>query len=404
MNLLLLCTAYSLEHNHSWLSDSLAEQLALRHKVTVVLLDWSGKHKNNFRVQKNGVDVLVFSTDRKIFLGAAGKIFKWLFASRLISSVVKKALAGESFDLIVNITPALVMHPIYSKLKTKFSRGYLVLWDFFPIYHFELGLIPKCLFLPLKYLENAAYHGYDRLGLMSAANVKFLKSNYDLRSSTTVEVLNLWGPNEVLARDEDTQYAARLANNINDELVCVFGGQLIRGRGIGKIIELAIYAKKQGLNAKFFIFGDGPEREKILADIIKFDVAELIVYKGFKPREEYLDFLRCADLGLVFNSGDVSVPTFPSKAVDYLRSAVPILSFVEDATDFGEILQNEIRAGWSASPKNESRLFAKFSEAAKMEKHELLAIGTIGQNWYLDNMTVSKVAEQISACVDSSAQ
>ncbi|MCY1437833.1 hypothetical protein D9M71_540080 [compost metagenome] len=121
------------------------------------------------------------------------------------------------------------------------------------------------------------------------------------------------------------------------------------------------------------------------------------MYKGFKPRDEYIEFLQGADVGLVFNSGDVTVPTFPSKAIDFFRAAVPVLAYVEDATDFGSILENVIKAGWSASPSNHSDLAENFKAVAQMSRNALFSAGQSGQDWYLQNMTVSKIADQIMA-------
>ena len=60
----------------------------------------------------------------------------------------------------------------------------------------------------------------------------------------------------------------------------------------------------------------------------------------------------------------MSIPTYPSKVIDYLRVGIPTLALIEDSTDFGEILEannvglysltNEI----DEAIKNIERLFA----------------------------------------------
>ncbi|RJG09228.1 glycosyltransferase [Pseudomonas cavernicola] len=398
MNLLILCTKYSLEEGCSWLTDSLAEELVETHKVVVVCLDWSGQYKNDFHIVKNGVEVYVFSTQRKFFRGRFGKILKWFFSAASIAPSVRRIFKDFNFDLVVSFSPALIMKPLLKAYKKQGCLTYLILWDFFPIYDSEFGLIPKPLKPVLKFVENGAYNDYDRIGVMSPENLSFLKGNFKLRSETAAEVLSIWGPNNVMVRSSQKYMDARKSNDFCDDLICVFGGQLVRGRGIDKVIELAIYAKRQKISAKFYIFGDGPEREKILSDIIAYDVSDVVVYKGFKPRDEYIRFLVGADLGLVFNSGAAVVPTFPSKSIDYLRAAVPILAYVEDATDFGNILEGNIRAGWSASPSNNSKLFENFSAVAQMTREDLFLVGAQGQAWYLENMTVRKISSQLVLC------
>lgn len=392
----MLCSNYSLQSGHSWLTDSLAEDLAIDHSVEVIFLDWSGRHKEYSLVERNGVKVHVFSTAITTFKGRVGQLLKWLFAARLNAPKVKKCLSHAEYDLVINFSPAMVMHPIFSALKKRVKSSYLILWDFFPIYHMQLGLLPKWGAPVLKLIETRACNDYNRVGLMSPKNLEFLKENYNICPAVVTEVLYLWGPNDVQVRSKSSYVEARQSEGLSDQLVCVFGGQLIKGRGVDKLIELAVHSKKNGLNAIFYIFGDGPEREAILEELKANQVSDIVRYKGFRPREEYMNFLQGADLGFVFNSGHVSVPTFPSKAVDYFRAAVPVLAYVEDATDFGSILEKEIKAGWSASPKFNSKLVESFEVAYGLSRDELFNIGHSGQNWYLEHLRVRSVSHHLT--------
>ncbi|WP_156465484.1 glycosyltransferase family 4 protein [Pseudomonas sp. Leaf48] len=396
MKILMLCSSYSLQSGHSWLTDSLAEELALNHSVEVVFLDWSGQHKHYSFVEKNGVKIHVLSAMVGNLNGRVGQVLKWFLAARLNISNVKKYLSQSQYDLVINYSPAMVMHPIFKALKRRVKSSYLILWDFFPIYHLQLGLLPNWGAPLLKFIETKACSGYDRIGLMSPKNLEFFKRNYKVRSGVQSEVLYLWGPNDIQVRNKQVYLEVRASEGIQGQLVCVFGGQLIKGRGIDKLIELAIHSKKNGIDSVFYIFGDGPERDAILNDIKANDVLDIVRYKGFRPREEYMRFLKGADLGFVFNSGHVSVPTFPSKAVDFFRAAVPVLAYVEDATDFGSILEEEIRGGWSASPKSHSKLVESFEAAYKLSTDELFQVGCSGQKWYLENLQVRKASHHLT--------
>ena len=388
MNILMLCTQYSLEKDHSWLTDSLAEELARDHRVVVVYVDWKGTHGTDFKTMRKGVEIFSFQPKfNSRFLGPFRTVLKWFFSSRLMAKQVEDCLKGIDFDLIINFSPALALHPLVRCAKGNFTLM-LINWDFFPIYHYQLGLIPKPLYRFLKRAENAIYNKYHIIGLMSPRNVDFIKSNYSINKSTSCQVVPLWGPSRVYGRKVDTR--------IGKSLICVFGGQLIPGRGIEKLIELAIFSKEQGIDAKFEIYGDGPERNRILKDICERRVGDLVAYRGSKPREVYLKHLASADIGLVFNSGKVTVPTIPSKCIDFFRAGIPILAYVEEATDFGEILENQARAGWSFSPKTADAMFSAFKSIAAMEPAERALYGSNGQKWYLDHMTVEKVAKQIT--------
>ncbi|MDH1234836.1 glycosyltransferase [Stutzerimonas stutzeri] len=395
MNVLLVCTRFTLNNDDSWLSDVLAMELAKTHRVYVFFIDWAGKYHADFRTVRCGVEVYVFSTRRFYFKGILGKLVKWLLSSYIASKACLKAYNNIDFDLIVDFSPAITTRSIVKRFVSKGANGYLILWDFFPIYHYQLGLVPKILCSFLKKLEERAYNLHHRIGVMSDANLKFLTDNFHLYNGVNPEVLNLWGPNEVILHDFESYQLRRLANNIADELVCVFGGQLIAGRGVDHLLTLAIHAKNHALDVKFFIFGDGPERENILKEIARCDLKDLVFYMGSVSREEYIDFLVGADLGLVFNAGHVTVPTFPSKCIDYLRAALPMLAYVEDATDFGKVLECEMNAGWSASPSGDSCMLELFSLAASLPRNELRMKGLNGQLWYKSNMAVNVVAKRL---------
>lgn len=133
---------------------------------------------------------------------------------------------------------------------------------------------------------------------MSPRNLEFLKENYRLTSKTVAEVLYLWGPDAVFQRTAERYLQVRAQHDIGESLVCVFGGQLIRGRGIARVIELALVAKQNAIDAKFYIFGDGPERQRILDDLVSHGVEDSVLYMGFRPRDEYIEFLMGADVGL----------------------------------------------------------------------------------------------------------
>lgn len=161
------------------------------------------------------------------------------------------------------------------------------------------------------------------------------------------------------------------------------------------MIDLAVFSKKQGIDVIFEIYGDGPDRDKIIKSIADNNVSDLVLYRGFRPRENYLESLLSADVGLVFNSGEVEVPTIPSKCIDFFRTGLPILAYVEEATDFGEILEKQARAGWSFTPATKYRMLNTFKQIAEMPQRQREIYGSNGQRWYLENMTVDIVSQKI---------
>lgn len=387
--ILILTTHYALGEKHSWLVDILAEELAKKCSVNVAFMDWKGEI-NNSLYEKNGVKIYA---DNLAVLQGGGKFrksLKWLFSGDFFYSKYKKSLFMENYDCVIAFAPVVVYRRIIKKIKNKSDRFYLILWDFFPDYHSQLGLINKRLNFLYDFLEQNAYRLFDRVGLMSEANIEYYKNNKKNVQNQAMEVFPLWGP--PVKKDS-------IKKNKNLSRKFVFGGQLIKGRGLDVLIDVAHHASRNGMAADFFIFGDGPERENFENKVFQLKLKN-IFFKGFVPREEYFDFLCSADVGLVFNSGTVKVPTYPSKAIDFYRAGLPILAYVEEATDFGNILEKEIGAGFYANSKNRENIFVQFDKIMGMNENELNAMGVKGREYFDAVMRVDHAARRIMKYIE----
>ena len=59
---------------------------------------------------------------------------------------------------------------------------------------------------------------------------------------------------------------------------------------------------------------------------------------GELPRAAYGELLRSAHLGISTNTGDIDVPTFPTKVGVYCRYGRAMVIAAEEASDVGEFL------------------------------------------------------------------
>lgn len=391
--ILILTTHYALNPNHSWLVDILAEELAKNSIVKVIFMDWKGEVERQI-YKKNGVEVYAHNLQPLQNGGTIKKAFKWLFAGDISYYFYKNEVFQESYDCVIAFAPVLVYGSILKKLsKNRSSKFYLILWDFFPDYHSQLGLINKKLNFIFNYIENKTYSLFDVIGLMSPENVKYFKKNKKESVNQKIEIFPLWGP--------EVKFSSSHRKNIksaSDKKIFVFGGQLIKGRGLDILLEVAEYAKLSNKNAIFYVFGDGPEKRNFEEKIIELNL-ENVIFKGLVPREEYFDFLLNSDVGLVFNSGNVTVPTYPSKAIDFYRAGLPILAYVEPSTDFGDILEKEIGAGLYSTPNNKDDIFKKFDQLMKLNDEELFEMGLKGREYFDANLRVDRAAMRLCGSV-----
>jgi glycosyltransferase involved in cell wall biosynthesis len=303
----------------------------------------------------------------------------------------------QPYDLLIAFAPCVTTDGIVRAYAKHCKKRYLILWDFFPRYHIELKVFPGNLWLAriAKWLEARAINRFNAVGLMSPANIAYFR-HYHPNYHGDVEVLSLWGPATLVDRQERS--AARVQFTLSEKHVaCVFGGQLIAGRGIEHIFTLAASMRERLPHAVFVIAGSGPLEAMIRARLASGDFAN-VRFLGQLARPDYLRLLCAGDIGLVFNSGHVSVPTYPSKTIDYFRAALPILGVVEKASDYSHIITHEVQAGYSTDPENMAWLEQKLLDlATSAELRD--ACGNRGQQHFLAHMTAARIATQLESGV-----
>ena len=398
MRVLILCTKFSTVESDGWLTNDLAAAYAAAgHEVTVVCVDWSGQSRAQVLTMYGSVRVINTPIDLSAvgcLPGALQKMYKWFWASRRAIPFVDQHLTVQPYDLFVGFSPASTAFWMQRHLlrRLKPARKYMVLWDFFPRYHHELGLIPAGpLFTIAKRMETLAIRQFDTVGVMSPANIPyFWKETPSFRGK--VEVLPLWGP-QTLAQEGNRQEIRHRFGLPQDRIVAIFGGQLIPGRGIELLLKLAEASRERCPQVVFAIAGGGPLEDYLKQRLTEPELAN-VRYLGKIPRDEYLTFLTACDIGIVFNSGTVSVPTFPSKSIDYFRAGLPILGAVEAATDYSEILENEIHGGYSSVTTQFEQIRENLAKLCASENHRR-ELGENGRRYFLAKMTAPQIVSQI---------
>jgi glycosyltransferase involved in cell wall biosynthesis len=394
MKIVILCTKYPLESGNSYLTSDLGTALArMGHSVSVVCLDWESKSPEGHYKLADDIDVYNFEFKLISFLDKISPIrrfLKWMFFSTIVRFKLPKKLRDEKIDLLIDFSPATTTRSVFSYLKKLHkSKSFMILWDFFPYYHYELGLLPKPMFPFLKWIEESEINSHEYIGCMSDENVNYLNKKYKVCGKVKTLVLPLWGPKEapmVESKSSFDQFEF-------DKVYCVFGGQLIPGRGVNLIIDLAKKCKNVNKNIVFLVAGDGPLKDW-LENSISENGLDNVRYLGQLSRDKYFDLLGHSSIGLVFNSGHVSVPTYPSKTIDYFRCKLPILGAVESATDYRDIIQNQVKAGFCSVA---NQLDEIYSNLVNLSNNPTLRkkFGENGYQYFQKHMTSEAVARQI---------
>lgn len=346
MRILMITTIYPSDPGaSSYLTSELADAWQKAgHEVMVVVLQWAVAQASTPAsiTFPTGVRVHYFYPPQlRLFGKISERLLRWGLSSWLRKRQVLDALESESFDLVFTYSPLTAI----ASLASHFTRAgkvascvYVV--DFFPIAHRDIGLIPRGPIFDLaNWQETRLLRRFDAIACMSPANIAFLKAHYEILDSQTVFERRLWGqPPLASVRDRD---AVRAQHGLDPKAkLALFGGQLVEGRGLDDIIGAARLAHQAGSDLHFLVLGDGR-----LRDMVEQEAASGLSNLTYLPpidRDSYLQLASACDVGLVVTVSNTTVPTFPSKSIDYLRAGIPIAAATEVGTDFVTFIEQHL--------------------------------------------------------------
>ncbi|MGE8304127.1 MAG: glycosyltransferase family 4 protein [Pseudomonas kermanshahensis] len=341
MNIVMLCTKFSRQESDPWLTNEMAAALRGQgHSVTVINLDWwaqAGDPDRRF-VTSTGVEVTsLVPLHVSSRLPLVRRLAKWVGSSFRVIKLLRETARSRHIDLLIGFSPAVTMAlPLLWQRFIGRARSYMVLWDFFPYHQQQVGLMPSGIVFRLaKWLESTLIRSFDHVGCMSPANVAYLKRHYPLRASQGIHILPIWGGNAPIVA-VDRSRVRQAAGLPLDRQIVVFGGQLVHGRGLEDLLEVARIAARGGSRSHYLIMGSGT-----LEGLVQAYLGEghgNLTWIARVPRDQYLEIAQSCDAALVCTVRDVDVPSFPSKTIDYLRLGLPIVASVERSTDYGEFI------------------------------------------------------------------
>ena len=388
----LLTTKYAESKEDAWLTNEMADSLRDEGcNVSVVAFSW---------LKSDPPSSVTFIDDVKViriklwsffysfgFVGTALKVFLFPFWARFVIAkhVVK-------CDLVIGNTPCLTILGIPKYFRKRYgSRSYLVLWDFFPFYLKDLGVVRnKISFRLFHYLEECMYRSFDRVGCMTEGNLRFLKEKYPSVSSANVEILPLWAKLKPVLWVSKKQVRVRYGLP-TEKVLAVYGGAMSIVQELDNILELA--RESVDLNVVFLFVGRGTEKARLEKLVSKEGIGN-VIFMDYVPRDEYEALIQSCDIGLISLSKKLSVPSFPSKSIDYFKVSLPVLASLDSTTDFGGILQDVVGAGYYALAGDVAGLRQKLeflvnNPSVRVEK------GLAGRKYYEENLSVESAKRKI---------
>ena len=382
MKVLICTTKYSLDDKSPYLTNELVNQFLLKNaEVEVLLIPWD----DEFIPKNNKSFVLIkkpFFSKSKGFIGLVGKWF--LSSLKFYPFLFKKILFRQKYDLVIFFSPSVIFGPALLLSKLISNKTACIYWDFFPVHNYEIGMpIPKSLLVPLKYYERYLNSLYSIVFLMSPRNIDFYKKYFS--SKHEVSVLPIW-------RNLSTNTHTVGPRNVSAYPVkFVFGGQLILGRGIDDLMAAFSQAISLNSNIQLYVVGKGP-LSKSVCEYEKSTHGKIKLIDHMH-RSDYSRFLEECDVGVICTVANVSVPSYPSKALDYMAAKLPLAISVEATTDFGEIaVLNKYGLTCTAGDVDGfSKIILKLAEDSELRKD----YGSNGFNYLLENHSVVQTVEKL---------
>ena len=121
----------------------------------------------------------------------------------------------------------------------------------------------------------------------------------------------------------------------------IFSGAMYHHRGIDILLDSVQEVVKKISNVEFLLLGDGPEMQKLQEIVIKNNLSENVIFKGWVNREEIPEFLATSTIGIgPLRSTDVTKGALPIKVLEYMASSLPILAMKGTLPD--EVLEDGI--------------------------------------------------------------
>lgn len=317
-NILVVASKYHDERSNPYLTNDLVHELSCHvKKVTVIGLGEKTIISSDGNVVEN-----IIGIQSKI------KFLKYFFIwPKLFISMVMILYKERSIDQLIIFAPLSVLWPavLVSKL-VKVKNKSVIVFDLFPIHQLQIGSIPSYLGPMAKWFESFLLSGFHKITAMGPNNKSYIEKYYSTVSmKSDVTILPLWSrPVKVRSvvdfRTEVTKF--------------VFGGQIIKGREIESMINFLQLMLDRGLKLSLDIYSRGEGFEYLKS---KYTNADWIKFCDQVPRDEYFSMLSRYHIGLVVTDRRVTLPTFPSKILDYVNAGLISYCIVESETDLANL-------------------------------------------------------------------
>jgi len=304
MKVLFLMIAYpNVARNTNMYTDLTSEFLRNGHDVYV-----AAPHNNATQMNiEEGIKVLRIKTLPLFNTSFIKKGIANILLHYQYKNSIKRYFKDIYFDLVITPTPPITFIATISFLKKKnHAKIYLILRDIFPQNAKDLGIIKNpIIFNYFRRKEKKLYRIADSIGCMSQKNIDFVYAHNKKVDLKKLHLLPNWTRvNEINSSD----ICIRSRYNLINKFVAIFGGNFGIPQKIEFLIEVAEKLEKKDII--FLFVGEGTEKSKLRKMVLDKNLENVRIIDQL-PRDEYLEFLKACDIGLINLSNKFTIPSSP---------------------------------------------------------------------------------------------
>lgn len=175
-----------------------------------------------------------------------------------------------------------------------------------------------------------------------------------------------------------------------------FTGNIGYAQGLDILPKVAEQLKKENINMKFLVVGDGRYREEFETEIEKRNVGDMFELTGRKEPEEIPQILADSDAAfLSFMDNPLFSMTIPAKLQSYMACGVPIIAVASGET---KRIIEEAKCGVCCDIGNVGILANRINWMVSQKKKDIKALANNARKYseqkYEKNMLINKIINQ----------
>mgnify|MGYP004648915949 FL=1 len=209
--------------------------------------------------------------------------------------------------------------------------------DIFPENAYFAGILSESspVYKVARALQEYAYKNATALSTISDDMRSTIVTRYSIQADK-VQVIYNWGHEELKAHSEQDNIFLKKYPKKPGEFRVVYAGNLGKMQNVELILETTALMKDDA-DVSFYIVGGGVNEEQ-LKTFAKEKELNNVTFIGMQPPEEVADLYAAADVNVIPLQKGLIYAALPSKTADCLISGKPIITCVDDESEFAKLV------------------------------------------------------------------